>query len=99
MSVAASLTTCLLPASPGAQWAASSTTDLLSELHPGTGEGLGACHFTKQLHGLSCAHLLVLGELDDLRGHGWGPREKVSEGEAAVHTGLLLLSHILEPSG
>lgn len=88
-----------------------SVTDLLSELHPGAGDGLGAGHFTKQLHGLSCTHLLVLRKLDDLRGHGWGStRERVSSEEegasdilisfdAASHIGLLLLSHFPEPSG
>ena len=88
-----------------------SVTDLLSELHPGAGDGLGAGHFTKQLHRLSCAHLLVLRKLDDLRGHGWGrTRESVSSEEegasdslipfdAASHIGLLLLSHLPEPSG
>ena len=49
-----------------------SGTDLLSELHPGAGDGLGAGHLTKQLHRLSCSHLLVLRKLDDLRRHGWG---------------------------
>lgn len=86
-------------------------TDLLSELHPGAGDGLGAGHFTQQLHRLSCTHLLVLRKLDDLRGHGWGrTRERVSSEEegasdilissdAASHIGLLLLSHLPEPSG
>ena len=55
----------------GCPQAAPSFTDLLSELHPGAGDGLGACHFTKQLHGLSSTHLSVLRKLNDLRGHGW----------------------------
>lgn len=87
-----------------------SITDLLAELHPGACDGLGACHFTEQLHGLSCPHLLVLRKLDDLRGHGWTRTgEKASEEEGtsnilmsfdtAVHIGLLLLPHLLEPSG
>lgn len=46
-----------------------STTNLLSELHPCAGDGLGTSHFPKQLHRLSCSNLLVLRELDDLRGH------------------------------
>lgn len=89
-------------------WPLPSLTNLLSELHPSTGDGLGACHFPKQLHRLSCAHLLVLGKLDDLRGHGWErTRDEVSDEEgaserlisfsAAVHTGLFL-SRLLEPS-
>lgn len=87
-----------------------SVTDLLSELHPGTGDGLGTGHFTKQLHRLSRSHLLVLGKLDDLRGHGWGRSERVSsDGEGAsdilissevpVHVGLLLLSGLSELLG
>lgn len=64
-----------IPSSPAAVWAAlrphPSSTDLLSELHPGAGDRLGARHFTQQLHGLSSTHLPVLGKLNDLRGHGW----------------------------
>lgn len=99
-SDAVSITALLIPFSPGAVWVVCrplpSVTDLLSELHPRTGDGLGACHFTNQLDRFSRTHLLVLGKLDDLWGHGWertvrkwAPRRKREPQTFCCHLTLL----------
>lgn len=111
-SDAVSITALLIPFSPGAVWVVRrplpSVTDLLSELHPRTGDGLGACHFTNQLDRFSRTHLLVLGKLDDLWGHGWertvrkwAPRRKREPQTFCCHLTLLSYWSVahLSPSG